>query len=291
MCLIRPSIDVNKGVLRITCGAIAASDQVSLEISLGWEDTSVISTSFCASSAKKSAKVCGDTVSLHAYTSPVVSAFFSDFLGVPCTLARFPSQTANRYSRPTRVPSTWQNRFRKLIMPGSFPLDLPPPPREQGLTSITLSNESPILVVSRSSVNRLNETIKANTKHGGSKTVAADVFRGNIVVAERLAHRGDIEQPYAEDHWSSLRIGPNQLRFDALDACQRCQMVCIDQFTGVRRDEPFSTLSKIRNFNGKVSFGRYSTLSPEEGEGFDSETPDRRTIMVGDVVMPTYQDH
>ena len=187
MCLIRPSIDINKGVLRITCGAIAASDQVSLEISLGWEDTSVISTSFCASSAKKSANVCGDTVSLHAYTSPVVSAFFSDFLGVPCTLARFPSQTANRYSRPKRVPSTWQNRFRKLIMPGSFPLDLPPPPREQGLTSITLSNESPILVVSRSSVNRLNETIKANTKHGGSKTVAADVFRGNIVVAERLA--------------------------------------------------------------------------------------------------------
>ncbi|KAJ6043943.1 uncharacterized protein N7446_002139 [Penicillium canescens] len=291
MCLIRPSIDINKGVLRITCGAIAASDQVSLEISLGWEDTSVISTSFCASSAKKSAKVCGDTVFLHAYTSPVVSAFFSDFLGVPCTLARFPSQTANRYSRPTRVPSTWQNRFRKLIMPGSFPLDLPPPPREQGLTSITLSNESPILVVSRSSVNRLNETIKANAKHGGSKTVAADVFRGNIVVAERLAHRGDIEQPYAEDRWSSLRIGPNQLRFDALDPCQRCQMVCIDQFTGVRQDEPFSTLSKIRNFNGKVSFGRYSTLSPEEGEGFDSETPDRRTIMVGDVVMPAYQDY
>jgi molybdenum cofactor sulfurtransferase len=176
-------------------------------------------------------------------------------------------------------------------MPGSFPLDLPPPPREQGLTSITLSNESPILVVSRSSVNRLNETIKANAKHGGSKTVAADVFRGNIVVAERLAHRGDVEQPYAEDRWSSLRIGPNQLRFDALDACQRCQMVCIDQFTGVRRDEPFSTLSKIRNFNGKVSFGRYSTLSPEEGEGFDSEAPDRRTIMVGDVVMPAYQDY
>ncbi|KAJ5748739.1 uncharacterized protein N7511_010435 [Penicillium nucicola] len=265
MCLIRPSIDTDKGVLRITCGAIAASDQVSLEISLGWEDTSVISTSFCPSSNKRSAKVCGDTVSLHAYTSPVVSAFFSDFLGVPCTLARFPSQTGNRYSRPTRVPSTWKSRFRKLIMPGSFPLDFPPPPREQGLTSITLSNDSPILIVSRSSVNRLNETIKANSKHGSSKTVAADVFRGNIVVAERLANRGDIEQPYAEDRWSSLRIGPSQLRFDALDACQRCQMVCIDQFTGVKKDEPFSTLSKIRNIDGKVSFGRYSTLSRRRG--------------------------
>jgi molybdenum cofactor sulfurtransferase len=188
------------------------------------------------------------------------------------------------------MPFTWKNRFRKLIMPGSFPPDFPPPVCENGQTKITLSNESPILVVSRSSVNRLNETIKAHSKHGSSKTVAADVFRGNIVVAERLAHRGDVEQPYAEDRWSSLRIGPDQLRFDALDACQRCQMVCIDQFTGVRRDEPFSTLAKTRNIEGKVSFGRYSALSPEEGEWLDTETPDRRTVMVGDVVVPLYKE-
>lgn len=164
-----------------------------------------------------------------------------------------------------------------------------PPAREINHIQITLSNESPILVVSRSSVNRLNETIKAHSKNGNSKTVAADVFRGNIVVAERLARRGDVEQPYAEDRWSSLRIGPDQLRFNALDACQRCQMVCIDQFTGARRDEPFSTLAKTRNINGKVSFGRYSALSPDE-EGDDTETPDHRTVMVGDVVVPLYQD-
>lgn len=290
MCLIRPSIEIEKGVLRITCGAITAPDQVSLEISLGWEDTSVISTSFCPSSTKKPTTVCGDPISLHAYTSPVVSAFFSDFLGVPCTLARFPTQTASRYSRMQRMPNTWKNRFRKLIMPGSFPPEFPPPARESGQTQITLSNESPILIVSRSSVNRLNETIKTNTKHGSSKTVAADVFRGNIVVAERLAHRGDVEQPYAEDRWSSLRIGPDQLRFDALDACQRCQMVCIDQFTGVRHAEPFSTLAKTRNIDGKVKFGKYSAISPEELESFDSELPDRRTLMVGDVVVPSYQD-
>ncbi|KAJ5467487.1 Aminotransferaseclass V/Cysteine desulfurase [Penicillium sp. IBT 31633x] len=290
MCLIRPSIEIERGVLRITCGAIAAPDQVSLEISLGWEDTSLISTSFCPSSTKRPTTVCGDRISLHAYTSPVVSAFFSDFLGVPCTLARFPTQSSNRYPRISHMPNTWKTRFRKLIMPGSFPPDLPSPVRDNGNTQIKLSNESPILIVSRSSVNQLNETIKANTKNGSSKTVAADVFRGNIVVAERLARPGNAEQPYAEDHWSSLRIGPDQLRFDALDACKRCQMVCIDQFTGIRRDEPFSTLAKTRNIGGKVSFGKYSALSPEELEGFDSEIPDRRTVMVGDVVVPSYQD-
>lgn len=288
MALIRPSVDLDRGVLRITCGVM--TDQVSLEISLGWEDTSLISTSLCSSSTKKST-VCGDQVSLHAYASPVVSAFFSDFLGVPCTLARFPPQTASRFSRPPRLSGTWKNRFRKLIMPGSFPPDLPPPVREVSQKPLLLANEMPILVVSRSSVNRLNETIKANTKHGtgGSKAVAADVFRGNIVVAERLTQLGDAEQPYAEDHWSNLRIGPDQLRIDVLDACQRCQMVCIDQFTGLRRDEPFSTLAKTRNIDGKVSFGRYAALSREEMEGFDLQ-PDRRTVMVGDVVTPTYHD-
>lgn len=288
MSLIRPAIDLDRGVLRISCGTL--TDQVSLEISLGWEETSLISTSLCSNSTKKST-VCGDQISLHAYASPVVSAFFSDFLGVPCTLARFPPQTANRYSRPPRLSSNWKNRFRKFIMPGSFPPDFPPPVREMGQNPLLLSNEMPILVVSRSSVNRLNETIKANTNHGAgaSKAVAADVFRGNIVVAERLTQLGDAEQPYAEDFWSSLRIGPDQLRIDVLDACQRCQMVCIDQFTGQRRSEPFSTLAKTRKIDGKVCFGRYAALSLEEMEGFDLE-PDRRTVMVGDVVVPNYHE-
>ncbi|KAJ5610718.1 hypothetical protein N7510_007437 [Penicillium lagena] len=290
MALIRPYLDLDRGALSITCGTIVA-DQVSLEISLGWEDTSLVSTSMCMSSTKKSTTVCGDQIPLHAYSSPVVSAFFSDFLGVPCTLARFSSQTANRYSRPPRIAG-WRNRFRKSTMPGSFPPDLPPPVRDQG-TPLQLANEMPILVVSRSSVNRLNETIKANTKHGAgvSKAVAADVFRGNIVVAERLAQLGDTEQPYSEDRWSHFHIGPEKLRFDALDACERCQMICIDQFTGVRRSEPLSTLAKTRNINGRISFGRYAALSEEGMEAFESEAPDRRTVMVGDLVVPTNDDH
>jgi molybdenum cofactor sulfurtransferase len=289
MALIRPTIDLDRGILRISCGVL--TEQVSLEISLGWEDTTLISTSTCTNT-KRPSTVCGDQISLHAYSSPVVSAFFSDFLGVPCTLARFPSQTASRFSRPPRLSGTWKNRFRKFIMPGSFPSDLPHPVRETNTIPLLLSNEMPILVVSRSSVNRLNESIKANSRqcNGGSKAVAADVFRGNIVVAERLVKLGDAEQPYAEDHWSAIRIGPTQLRVDVLDACQRCQMVCIDQFTGLRSQEPFSTLAKTRNINGKVCFGKYAALAPVETAGFESQ-PDHRTVMIGDVVMPVYHDN
>lgn len=289
MALIRPTIDLDRGILRISCGVL--TEQVSLEISLGWEDTTLISTSTCTNT-KRPSTVCGDQISLHAYSSSVVSAFFSDFLGVPCTLARFPSQTASRFSRPPRLSGTWKNRFRKFIMPGSFPSDLPHPVRETNTIPLLLSNEMPILVVSRSSVNRLNESIKANSRqcNGGSKAVAADVFRGNIVVAERLVKLGDAEQPYAEDHWSAIRIGPTQLRVDVLDACQRCQMVCIDQFTGLRSQEPFSTLAKTRNINGKVCFGKYAALAPVETAGFESQ-PDHRTVMIGDVVMPVYHDN
>ncbi|KAJ5526192.1 hypothetical protein N7494_012842 [Penicillium frequentans] len=286
MALIRPSIDLDRGILRITCGVM--TDSVSLEISLGWEDTTLISTSLCPNTTKRS-MVCGDQVALHAYASPVVSAFFSDFLGVPCTLARFPSQTADRFSRPIRMSSTWKNKFRKLLMPGSYPPDFPPPVRDIGRNPLLLSNEMPILVVSRSSVNRVNETIKAQGKQGASKAVSADVFRGNIVVAERLVQMGDAEQPYIEDHWSSLRIGSDLLRIDVLEACQRCQMVCIDQFTGQRRDEPFSTLAKTRKVDGKVNFGQYAALSIEEAETF-SDSPDHRTVMVGDVVIPQYEN-
>lgn len=288
MALIRPAIDLDRGILRISCGVL--TEQVSLEISLGWEDTTLVSTSSCINT-KRPSTVCGDQIFLHAYSAPVVSAFFSDFLGVPCTLARFPSQTTSRFSRPPRQPGTWKNRFRKLIMPGTFPPDLSPPVLETNRKPLLLSNEMPILVVSRSSVNCLNESIKANSGqgNGGGQAVAVDVFRGNIVVAERLAKLGDAEQPYAEDHWSSIRIGPSQLRIDVLDACQRCQMVCIDQFTGLRSQEPFSTLAKTRNLNGKVCFGKYAALAPGETEGFESQ-PDHRTVMIGDVVMPVYHD-
>jgi molybdenum cofactor sulfurtransferase len=66
-------------------------------------------------------------------------------------------------------------------------------------------------------------------------------------------------------------------------------MVCIDQFTGLRSQEPFSTLAKTRNLNGKICFGKYAALAPGETEGFESQ-PDHRTVMIGDVVMPVYHD-
>lgn len=295
MALIQPFIDLDRGVLRITCG-IVPSTQKSLEVSLFSDDTNLVSTSLCQRGSAKKSTVCGDQVVVQAYSSPDVSVFFSDFLGVPCTLARFsPQSSSNRYSRSSRFSgSSLKQAFKKFIMPGSFPQDIPPSIPNR--SPILLSNESPILLISRSSVNHLNETIKANSNSNDnttttpSKAITADVFRSNIVVAENASpsntDTGTTEQPYIEDTWTGLSIGPHHLRFDVLGSCQRCQMVCIDQFTGVRGDEPLATLAKTRRVDGRTYFGRHVCLG--EGEIFGNE--EERTVMVGDRVVPVDRD-
>ncbi|KAJ9300546.1 hypothetical protein DTO271G3_1710 [Paecilomyces variotii] len=288
MALIQPYIDLNRGVLRITLSAHSGSDPQSLEVSLAKEDPDLVAAEICRSS-KKTSTVCGDLVTVQVYSSPSVSTFFSDFLNVPCTLARFPPQTSTRYSKPRR-PFVRKTKHTGNAMPGAFPERPMSSPERQN--PILLSNESPVLLISRSSVNRLNETIKANSKNGGriSRAVAADVFRANIVVAENTSNGFSlpniVEQPYAEDSWTSLCIGPERLQFDVLGHCQRCQMVCIDQLTGTRSEEPFSTLAKNRRVDGKVVFGRHICLSADEGSEDNFSEP--KTIMVGDTVIPSW---
>jgi molybdenum cofactor sulfurtransferase len=300
MALIRPYIDFDRGVLRVTHrGLPLTDDERHLEISLARDDPDIISAEMCPNSMQKLSTVCGDRVIVQVYSSPEVSSFFTDFLGIPCTLARLPPQTFTRYSKAHPIERTGPDKSDKS-MPGSFP-DALYSSGNSPRNPILLSNESPMLLISRSSVNRLNESIKANAKTGSgiNKAVAADVFRANIVIAENLGTTtaspspavttsprepaATAEQPYIEDSWTSLRIGPQNLEFDVLGSCQRCQMVCVDQLTADRHEEPFSTLVKTRRIRGKVFFGRHVGLSSSAG---DDEG--RQSICVGDTVIPSY---
>ncbi|KAL4984292.1 molybdenum cofactor sulfurase [Aspergillus falconensis] len=295
MALIRPTLDLERGLLRVTCGEAHSPEGKALEISLNRMSATPLTTSSCQNASKPST-VCGDKVVLEAYTSPAVSNFFTNFLGVPCTLARFPPQSSSRsYSRATAARNRIQNYSQKQSpsMPGSFP-QAPSSPNPYP-APILLSNESPLLLISRSSVNRLNETIKsasypnpnANSDSAASKrAVAADVFRANVVVAENIP---TAERPYIEDTWASLSIGSGseQLRFDVLGSCERCQMVCVDQYTGQRGDEPYATLAKTRKVDRKILFGRH--ISPV-GESKNGECGCLGTVMVGDFVTPSYDD-
>ncbi|KAL4946632.1 hypothetical protein BDV06DRAFT_181993 [Aspergillus oleicola] len=318
MALIRPTLDLRQGVLRITLGEAYSHspDEKSLEIPLSRtaSNSNSLTTSLCQNASKPST-VCGDKIVLQAYTSSTVSNFFTSFLGVPCTLARFPPQSSTR-SCSVKGQRQNQTPSRGLSMPGSFPQGpLSPNPypnsTRQSTTPtknpILLSNESPLLLISRSSVNRLNESIKSSSSptnlhpnsaspsstlmHKKPTAVAADVFRANIVIAETIP---TAERPYIEDTWSSLTIGSNQLQFDVLGSCERCQMVCVDQYTGVRGDEPYATLAKTRKVERKILFGRHISpvISEEGGNESEGEHGDGclGTVMVGDIVTPTYDD-
>jgi molybdenum cofactor sulfurtransferase len=65
-------------------------------------------------------------------------------------------------------------------------------------------------------------------------------------------------------------------------------MVCINQETGLKSEEPFSMLAQTRRFDGKVFFGQHACLvSASNRTSPDAQNP---TIAVGDLVQPYLSD-
>lgn len=228
MALLRPVLDLKDGLLRVS--TVDCSKDVSVSLS---RDPDL----YVSDVKSAGATICGDGIQALIYNSPTIAAFFTEAIGTPCTLARFnPASDMSRHSKAHLQPSREHEKLNKAPRP------------------ILFSNESPILTISRSSLNRLNEQIKAK----GGKAALPSVFRANIVVAEDPWLAPGQEQPWAEDWWRGMRIGATQ--FDFLGGCRRCQMICVDQESGVRNSEPFITLAKTRRFCGRVLFGVHTAL-------------------------------
>ncbi|KAI4663834.1 uncharacterized protein J4E78_004253 [Alternaria triticimaculans] len=282
MALIRPSIDLEKGFLRVSLvGALQnTTDMHEITVPLS-ADPRMFTDGGVYKDAR--AKVCGDSIQAKTYRSSDVSAFFTRALGVACHLARFPA--ASNGSATSRHSKAHLQKYQKagaMRVPGAFPETVPITPGACVSKPILLANESPILTISRSSLNRLNELIKAE----GGKAAQAEVFRANIVVAENPAYPPGLEDPYAEDDWRYLQIGHQY--FEMLGACRRCQMVCIDQQTAERNQEPFVTLSKTRRFDGRVYFGEHTCHVP--WDNVPSPLRQNPAITVGDAVSPIRED-
>ncbi|KAI4744926.1 molybdenum cofactor sulfurase protein-like protein [Aureobasidium sp. EXF-12298] len=249
MALLRPTLDFSAGLLRITC-AVPIKDATQTEISVPLSADPRCFTS--ASKTSTPTNVCGDNVAARVYACPTTSSFLSSVLGVPCTLARFPATSTSRHAKAHL--ST--NSNGKTSTPLAF------------------SNESPVLCISRMSVNALNKTIKAK----GGTAVPASTFRANIVVSQPLHLLPGSETPYVEDTWTSLSItakkGSGQqgdgtkADFKVLGKCRRCHMLCVDQRTAETRQEPFVTLAKTRREDGKVWFGVHLALNKGEKKGW-----------------------
>lgn len=274
MALLRPYLDFQRGVLRVEHGISGQRGALHfVEIPL-----SAKPDLFDKKSHQTSSRVCGEEISAQSYSSSEINDFFTDALGVPCVLARFPAGGRGLSSRTTKARMQKHQRLGKTRqpLPGAFP-DIPSPPdsdsEQQEHGRILLANESPMLLVHSSSVAALNQEIESR----GGEAVPDSTFRPNVVVESLPDQPG--EPAYSEDSWGGVRIGDQEFKF--LGACRRCHMVCVDQITAERRQEPFSTLAKTRRFDGKVYFGSHMRHEAAKGCGMASQLP---TIEVGDSV-------
>ncbi|MCJ1400692.1 hypothetical protein MMC11_003900 [Xylographa trunciseda] len=282
MALLRPAIDIKAGVMRIRCADVlppSCPSEITVPLSM---DPSVFQND---DAINCTSRVCGDAITAQVYTSTLITNFFTGILGVPCYLTRFPPQGSGLSARHAKAhlqrhqaisgrKVTLQSEIREKYRPLTTP--------------ILLSNESPILIISRSSLNRLNEIIKSRSPAG--KAASAQVFRANIIIAEDPGSQPGVEQPYIEDSWQSMtvhshdvpsRTAPhnNTTVLDILGPCRRCQMVCVDQGTGEKNEEPFVTLAKTRRVDGKVYFGMHAGLAGLTGGGGSG------SVRVGDKVL------
>lgn len=100
------------------------------------------------------------------------------------------------------------------------------------------SDGFPLLLTTQASLDDLNARLKS--------PIGMARFRPNLVISGC--------EPYAEDHWQRLRIGP--LTFRVVKPCSRCSIPTIDSATAERGAEPTRTLSQYRKRDHKIYFGQ-----------------------------------
>jgi len=202
LSLLRPSLDLVRHKLVVSYISPGTNNQI--EIDIDEIPQAVISAArTCSNDAFRlsKSKLCGDTIPVHVYTSPSITKFFSDVLDVPCCLARY-LRTGTTRSTNIRQPRSSKSSSRSISKQ-------PTPPSQ-----LMLANESPILIISKSSVNELDKQVRDNALakglHKGTiRPITPDLFRGNVVVAQHPSSSPDSnESPYCEDTWTSVTIHP-----------------------------------------------------------------------------------
>lgn len=161
--------------------------------------------------------------------SEATNQWFSSQLGMPCKLLVMPNKNS-------RI-----KKFQKA-------------PFE---TTLSFADGYPMLTLSTSSVNHLNEKLEIPIDHNR--------FRANIIIEANEAH--------IEDQWKDFKIGET-VTLRNIKRCVRCQVININQESGVLGKEPLRTLATYRKLGKGVCFGS-NVITLIEG-----------TIKLGDQIQP-----
>ncbi|KAJ7535046.1 hypothetical protein O6H91_12G016300 [Diphasiastrum complanatum] len=232
MCLVRTSIDLSLGQMHVE----AAHMDQGLDVSI-FNDSSRVT---------EQVEVCGRR-SDGEEVGPPISQWFSKALGLPCTLVRRKLKSRKIHFRPDVLA---RNPFQRNGVDAEQA-------KEMGF-----ANEGQFLLVSKASLDDLNRRLSfSDEQHrhddlkNRSHSIEASQFRPNIVVSGG--------KPYDEDNWQTMYI--NNAKFLVLGACNRCQMVNVNQSTGDThpQSQPLLTLSSYRRVKGKILFG---ILLVQDGE-------------------------
>lgn len=112
-------------------------------------------------------------------------------------------------------------------------------PKYTSTDSITsFSDAYPFLIIGQASLDDLNDRLP--------QPLLIDRFRPNIVFTGG--------KPYQEDTMDTLVI--NNITFNGVKLCARCNVITIDQSNAVQTKEPLKTLATYRSKNNKVYFGQ-----------------------------------
>ncbi len=126
------------------------------------------------------------------------------------------------------------------------------PKYAQADENVSFADAYPLLVISQASLDDLNMRL--------AQPVTMRRFRPNLVVTGTA--------PYAEDTWTTLRIGTAD--FVTTEACSRCIMTTIDPVTAEPGREPLKTLMGYRKQADDIMFGM--NLLAREGRISEGDT-------------------
>jgi uncharacterized protein YcbX len=128
-------------------------------------------------------------------------------------------------------------RCRLVYLPDRSPRLVDPDYGRVG-DQVSLADAFPFHLISETSLAELNTRLE--------QPLPINRFRPNLVV-------GGCE-PFAEDGWKMVRIGPITLR--VVKPCARCAITTVDQRTATKTKEPLRTLAAFRREGNKVLFGQ-----------------------------------
>lgn len=111
---------------------------------------------------------------------------------------------------------------------------------------VSFADGYPYLIAGTESLDHLNTLLE--------DPIAFDRFRPNIILRTTEAH--------IEDTWEEIIIG--NVDFQVIKPCGRCQVITIDQQSGLKLKEPLKTLSTYRKKDNMVYFGA-NTICRTEG--------------------------